>query len=345
MTDTVLRFTFSTLRSSHGAALSVAATNLGKLSHISGPGLPLAPVAIPANTSVSYAIVYEGNEASDAADDISVTATLSTSGCPNLSTQAATSVIEVKMLADVAAPSNSCARRHMYGVHEMVNVDSQPVGLVSLSFDEGDGFSHYDNDCFWCPWTGGVYSVSFVFGEAVLPSLISVFEPTPLAVDAWWDGIQGTNGTAGTVVMNVELLLAPLTVSFMSIWVVEIPDEAEGCPHFGYFDNPTYGRPWSHTTGAGAGEWFLVSRHNEWTHDRVGTAKVYPAPWSSGWKEWDIPIGWSDRIDEVKGRSRPNSQVERFEIDESGEVTISKFGHWIKRKTNNHVWVDGRRVN
>ena len=89
MTDTVLRFTFSTLRSSHGAAssfgmnrinfngfsfplgtngaaLSVASANLAKLLHLSGPGLPLAPVAVPANTSVSYAIVYEGIEASGA---------------------------------------------------------------------------------------------------------------------------------------------------------------------------------------------------------------------------------------------------------------------------------------
>ena len=32
----------------NGAALSVAATNLGKLSHISGPGLPLASIARPA---------------------------------------------------------------------------------------------------------------------------------------------------------------------------------------------------------------------------------------------------------------------------------------------------------
>ena len=79
--------------------------------------------------------------------------------------------------------------------------------------------------------------------------------------------------------------------------------------------------------------------------DRAGTAKVYPAPWSSGWKEWDIPIGWSDRIGEIKGRSRPNSEIERFEIDQSGAVTIRKFGHWIKRAPNNRVWVDGRCVN
>ena len=38
--------------------------------------------------------------------------------------------------------------------------------------------------------------------------------------------------------------------------------------------------------------------------------RIDPASWSSGWKEWDIPIGWGDRIDEVKGRSRPNSQDE-----------------------------------
>ena len=98
-------------------------------------------------------------------------------------------------------------------------------------------------------------------------------------------------------------------------------------------------------TEAGAGEWFLVTQRNEWTHDRAGTAKVSPAPWSSGWKEWDIPIGWSDRIGEIKGRSRPNSEIERFEIDQSGAVTIRKFGHWINRAPNNRVWVDGRRVN
>ena len=330
----------------NGGTLSVTSANIGKLSRISGPDLPLASVAVPAETQVSYAIVYEGATASDATNDVVVSATLSESGVTNLSVLASVSIVEVKMLADVAAPSNSCARRHMYGVHEKVNVEVLPLeSEVGLSFVGGDGFSYYDSDCFWCPWTGGVYSVSFVSGDAALPSSVNVFDPIPLVVDAWWNGVEGTNGIAGTVVMNMELLLAPLTVSFMSIWVVEIPDETEGCPHFGYFDNPIYGRPWSHTTEAGAGEWFLVTQRNEWTHDRAGTAKVYPAPWSSGWKEWDIPIGWSDRIGEIKGRSRPNSEIERFEIDQSGAVTIRKFGHWIKRAPNNRVWVDGRRVN
>ena len=330
----------------NGATLSVVATNLGKLGRISGPDLPLAPVSVPAETQVSYSIVYEGEQASATTNDVVVAATLAENGVTNLPVLASASVVEVKMLADVAAPSNSCARRHMSGVHEKVNVDVLPSGFaVGLSFADGDGFSYYGSDCFWCPWTGGVYSVSFVSGNAELPSAVTVFDPIPLVADAWWNGVEGTNGTAGTVVMNMELLLAPLTVSFMSIWVVEIPDEAEACPHSGYFDNPIYGRPWSHTTGAGAGEWFLVTQRNEWTHDRAGTAKVYPAPWSSGWKEWDIPIGWSDRIGEVKGRNRPNSEIERFEIDESGVVTIRKFGHWIKRAPNNHVWVDGRRVN
>ena len=78
MSDTILRFTFSTLRSSHGAVLSVTSTNLGKLSHISGPNLPLASVALPANTSVSYAIVYEGSEASGARPSLNSCSILAT---------------------------------------------------------------------------------------------------------------------------------------------------------------------------------------------------------------------------------------------------------------------------
>ena len=331
----------------NGGVLSVSSTNLSKLQKNSGTAFPVQSIAVPADHSVTYEMNYVGLSASDATNDVVVSATLTENGTGmTLHDSSGISVVEVRMLADVAAPSNSCTRRHVYGVHEAVNVEARPTRPeVSLSFGADAGFTNYDNDCFWCPWTGGVYSVSFIFGDAELPSSIKVFEPMPFAVEAWWNGIEGTKGTAGTVVMNVELLLAPFTVSFLGIWVVEIPDEAEDCPHFGYFDNPTYGRPWSHTTGAGAGEWFLVSQRNEWTHDRAGTSKVYPTPWTVGWKEWDIPIGWSNKMGEVKGRSKPNSVTERFEIDESGSVTIRKFGHWIKRAVNNRVWVDGRRVN
>ena len=44
-------------------------TVLAKLERISGPDLPLAPVIVPPETQVAYSIVYEGAEASDAADD------------------------------------------------------------------------------------------------------------------------------------------------------------------------------------------------------------------------------------------------------------------------------------
>ena len=329
----------------NGGLLTVFGTNLGKLQKNSGPAFPTQSVEVPANQSITYEINYVGLTASEATNDVVVTATLAENGSSMLSASTELSVVEVKMLADVAAPDNACTRRHVYGVHEMVNVELQPTESgAALAFDSDAGFAYYGSGHFWCPWTGGVYTVTFNLGDIEFGSQINVFEPVPLVADVWWDGVSGTIGTAGKVVMNMELLLAPLTVSFMSVWVVEIPDEEEGCPHFGYFDNSNYGRPWSHTSEAGAGKWFLVTRQNEWTHDRAGTTKDYPYPWSIGWKVWDIPIGWSDRMGVVKGRSRPYSETERFEIDEFGTVTVRKFGHWIKREINNHVWVDGIRV-
>ena len=172
MTDAVFRFTFSTLRSfdaaftksavifedayenlpgqwvgkrsnrtrlnlvahggPNGAALSVTSTNLGKLSHISGPGLPLASVALPANTSVSYAIVYEGADASGAADDISVTATLAenVTGSTFADSCAATSV-RLDMSPVWAAPENPCTNRHVYGVGERVRIRTFPESVAT----------------------------------------------------------------------------------------------------------------------------------------------------------------------------------------------------------------------
>lgn len=62
----------------NGGTLSVTSANIGKLSRISGPDLPLAFVAVPAEMQVSYAIVYEGATASAVASDIIVTAVWTT---------------------------------------------------------------------------------------------------------------------------------------------------------------------------------------------------------------------------------------------------------------------------
>ena len=145
--------------------------------------------------------------------------------------------------------------------------------------------------------------------------------------------------------MNMELLMYPLYVSFCGIWAEEIPDELETCPKSGYYADPTVGKPWSHTTAAGAGKWREISAYNEWTHDKAGTRASYPMPWRAGWKEWDIPVGWGQYRGELLGRCVPDPTTQRFDIEANGTVTVRKFGHWIKRNTSCDVWVDGNKVN
>ena len=144
--------------------------------------------------------------------------------------------------------------------------------------------------------------------------------------------------------MNLVVALYPMTVSFCGIYMQEIPDEDENCPRSGYFANGEIGRPWSHTAGAGAGIWTCVSSGNIWTGDRVGTGRTFPPPWSDGWKEWDIPVGWGTYEGgeyRIKGTSQTCPTTQRFEIDSQGTVTICKFSHSIRRTIDNKIWLDG----
>ena len=334
----------------NGGTLSVTSANLAKLTRISGPDLPLASVAVPAETQVSYAVVYEGDEASEATNDICVVATFAESAAIGMlcATSMLTS-IQVALTAHFAAPSNSCMSRHVFGVNEWVHIARTPTcANVAVSIDGDSTLVGADGDQFWCPWEGGLSELFFASDNAVLISPVRICEPQPRAIYAEWNGELGTNGCAGQVGMNLVVAVYPMTVSFFGIYMEEIPDEAENCPRFGYFSNAEIGRPWSHTTGAGAGIWTCVNSGNIWTGDRVGTGRVFPAPWSDGWKEWDIPIGWGayeSGAYRVKGTCQPSPTTQRFEIDSQGAVTIRKFSHSVKRTIDNKVWLDDVRVN
>ena len=330
----------------NGGTLSVVTSNLAKLTHSSGPDIPIAPVVIPAETQVSYAIVYEGAEASETMNDVCVVATFTenVTGEMLCSTSMLTS-IEVALTAHLAAPSNSCMSRHVFGVNEWVHVAKTPADVnVAVCVDGDSILVGVDNDQFWCPWEGRRSELSFTSGNTVLTSYIQTCNPEPKAIHAEWNGGVGTNGCSGQVGMSLVVALYPMTVSFCGIYMQEIPDEDENCPRSGYFANGEIGRPWSHTAGAGAGIWTCVSSGNIWTGDRVGTGRTFPPPWSDGWKEWDIPVGWGTYEGggyRIKGTSQTCPTTQRFEIDSQGTVTIRKFSHSIRRTIDNKIWLDG----
>jgi len=322
----------------NGAALSVANTNLGKLSHISGPGLPLAPVAVPANTSVSYAMVYEGDEASEAADDISVTATLTenVTGSIYADSCAATS-IRLEMSPVWAAPENPCTNRHVYGVGEKVLFKVRPqlssVVLSTVKYDTGDlETNEYElfgtnatvdagsDRIYTCPISANFNPpIRVSLGDVEYLPQIALVEPQEIVtrgvewgvnkVDVFYEGNRKCwpSGSVGTATLVTTNYIGPMTVSFRGIAVSELPcteeDTITGC-----LTNVQWR---THTSEAGAGWAYPIKDGNFWFADSAGLASTI-ANWSGGGELiWRIPIGWHRRStsDDEFGVLHPDYEI------------------------------------
>ena len=177
--------------------------------------------------------------------------------------------------------------------------------------------------------------------DAMYRTAIQVVEPRIVCREAIWNGVLGTVGCAGQLQMNLFLYVMPTNVSFDGIFLVEIPVD-EPCRRDGYFRGTDTNKvgALSHNVDAGAGRWLQV-HGSEWTMDAVGRRTAYPPPWSDGWKEWDIPVGWGDALHVLKGRFVPDPTSQLFTLDAEGTASIIKYGHVIERRTNNVVYVDG----
>ena len=94
---------------------------------------------------------------------------------------------------------------------------------------------------------------------------------------------------------------------------------------------------------SGTFDWEPVRSGSYWTTDHA-QAGSYPQPWTNGWKEWRIPVGWGI-AGTVKGVVVPDPTVQRFEITETGTVTVRKYQHEIQRNVANAILLDGVRQN
>lgn len=123
--------------------------------------------------------------------------------------------------------------------------------------------------------------------------------------------------------------------------MVEIPDDIVRA-HHGYFNSTDFNRTGylSHTVGAGAGKWLQV-HGDEWCVDEAKRQTVYPEPWSNGWKEWNIPVGWGDGLKNLKGEISPMPTKQRFTISEDGSSSVEKYGNKIERRIDNRVYLNG----
>ena len=314
-----------------------------KLSRVAGISLPQERDVGPGK-KVDFTIVYNGKLPSSSANDIMATAafTENVTGATQEVTTARLTSVKMMLETKEEALANYCRQRRTYGVREGVNVYHAPIAAeVLIAINSTDAVIGADNEEFYCPWNGGEFQLDLSCGDALYESKFTVVEPRVFCQSACWDGVLGTLGCAGQLHMDLYLYVAPSNVSFNGIFIVEIPDDIVR-PHSGYFNDSDTNKvgALSHSVAAGAGEWHQV-RGNAWAIDGVGRRTIYPQPWSDGWKEWEIPVGWGDLHHTLKGQMFPNPTTQRFTLSADGTATVRKYGHIIERRINNNVYKDG----
>ena len=326
----------------NGGRATFTLANAEKLGRIAGVDLPIQ-IDVAAGHKVSFNIVYEGVEASGAENDIVAAAQFVDNEEGDLGgVEDALTVVEVELRAVEDAPDNPCQNRHVFGVSEAVDYKLYPVSVSSdMQMDIVDAVFWVESKRFYCPWIGGRYDIVYNYKGSRFESTMTVYNPVVVCREVQWDGITGTIGSAGQIGMKLWLGVGPSTVSFDGIFMVEIPDDIVRA-HHGYFNSTDFNRTGylSHTVGAGAGKWLQV-HGDEWCVDEAKRQTVYPEPWSNGWKEWNIPVGWGDGLKNLKGEISPMPTKQRFTISEDGSSSVEKYGNKIERRIDNRVYLNG----
>ena len=361
----------------NGGTLTVAATNLGKLQKNSGPAFPTQAVNVPAEHSVTYEMNYVRLAASDAADDITVAATLSDNITEEVVSNACSlTSVRLELAAIYEAPENPCTNRHVYGVGEKVRFLHYPetvqVSFTAAKGDTSDIFTYYDqfggsineadkHRIYVCP-IAACYTPNPAIscsGTSYTPSLTLVEPQEVITPEVSWEGCHAF-GEAGQSTLITTNYIGPMTVSFRGIMIAEIPCYETNAPS-GYFATTNFTGFMTHSAEAEAGHAWRVQERNRWAADGAGGG-LY-RNWSAGQLIWNIPIGWvrlqSDLdVDGIalsveyaewaNSSSRPllmggksNLYTQTFRIDEAGTARIDKFGHWLSRSRHCRIILDG----
>ena len=345
----------------YGGTLTVDTTNISKLSKLSGPILPATSVSVPAESTVSYSIVYDANEYSATTNDISVVATFAEnlSGEVHCSTTSLTSV-RVELRAFYEAPENPCTNRHVYGVCEKVKLMQMPSDADVQWFNGTFGLQTQDGGnnvrIATLPFLKGMFRglvAKVGIGDGYSPS-VTIVEPSGIrCTNASWSGVTTNKNIAGMVEMDLALQILPRSVSFRNIDVSEKPcDRGWHTEYFNCLDGSGFE---THTVTAGAGRWQHIGEGNYFMTDspRCG---YRPPPWlANSMLVWEIPHCWWPSKEDgtlMYNGFVPSEELLEFgldcrqisTLDEHGTVTLEKHGHVIMRTTNDWIRLDGVTV-
>ena len=342
--------TVSAYGGSHGGSFTLTSQNLDKLYAVGGGEINLpASMTLSAGQSFHTSCIYEGQTASDSADDVSVSGRFTESGTGlQIPSSNLITVVRVELTEVAEALLAPYIHRRTYGIGEKIKCSHEPSSTIVKWVTTGTGDFVDDNGkMFKCGMDGGQCEIAVSYSDVSLWFPISVLTPQAIVCD-YVEFIPPTAQDADCG-MLLHLSVSPFTVSFSGLKIEEIPGKLENWSqwgsHSGYFADMAYYFYWCHTTQWGAGVWMSITESNAIGMDRSMIRNWIP-PWSAGTLSWTIPYGWkqceSDSNESVGQISPPSYSVWTMT---SNMIEKTKHGHKVSITSSGNMYLDGVQQN
>ena len=151
--------------------------------------------------------------------------------------------------------------RHLLGILERVQINTSPMPVEVLLEDGWTENDSFGAKMYQCPQHATCGGLSLRKGGCVYHPDVRVIEPNGVVChSAQVRAFPIADGLAGGIGILLDLVIAPETVSFSGLALMEEPS-FEGI-RSGYFTNEIFDVSQSHTEDNGAGVWYNISPDN-----------------------------------------------------------------------------------
>jgi hypothetical protein len=346
-----------------GGLLEIEINDDGKLSYYDGDVL-FGEYEIEAGENLTLLTYFTANKSSLAEDDINVKIRFIENMTGEVYEDSSKiTAVRVRIAVQVEAPMNAMKDRHKVGVCERMGCKQYPSTPKLQWVPIGGGTISYETLLYDCIYQNPEYEVMrpLIVGiESLFYQFnILVVEPEKFIAS---NVVVKTYGVAenfaGGIGMSFDYYLMPSDVSFLGIYVQEMP--STNGVNSGYFSLPYFRNSWHHSRENGAGKWICVDANNQagvdtaaWTNsipkiNNIGQYVYDPSgSWSEGSIEWKIPYAWHTNV--INDYTEPYKVLEEetqqcFAITSNGTVSVQKLGNSVYRMTNDWQFINGVRI-
>lgn len=245
-------------------------------------------------------------------------------------------VLNAYKIDSIAVATNPLDRtRTIIGVAEDVDLYIHPAIATSVWTVSSNGSLSMpvgDHTLLTAPInSNNICTVTMTFGNFSCSKTFNVREPTTVISAPIYTVFHYPigNGAAG---MWLRPVVGPLNVCLSKVAIYE--GVADATNRTGYFAARP---PINHDAAAGANFAISLNQQNEW-HANYDKAELYDQtpPWTNGSFSWKIPATWA--VDpSIINTMKYGGWIQSFSIDSTGTVTVTKFGHWVTRTTNDVI--------